>query len=107
MTGYVINFKENKKTSGFTGKFKEYTTMSLKVNDEQFLKNYNKIWKKIEKRMSIDFENKPVYGEDDKFIKTKMEIYADDIIRKFRNQKSSQVKNTIQMFINNNAGFSY
>ena len=94
MTGYVRNFKEN-------------TTMSLKVNDEHFLKNYNKIWKKIEKRMSIDFENKPVYGEDDKFIKTKMEIYADDIIRKFRNQKSSQVKNTIQMFINNNAGFSY
>ena len=74
--------------------------MSVRVNDEQFLKNYNKIWKKIEKRMSIDFESKPVYGEDEKYIKTKMKIYADDI-------KSSQIKNTIQMFINNNAGFSY
>ena len=100
MTGYVRNFKENRKTSGFTGKFKENTTMSVRVNDEQFLKNYNKIWKKIEKRMSIDFESKPVYGEDEKYIKTKMKIYADDI-------KSSQIKNTIQMFINNNAGFSY
>ena len=74
--------------------------MSVRVNDEQFLKNYNKIWKKIEKRMSIDFESKPVYGEDEKYIKTKMKIYADDI-------KSSQIKNTIQMFINNNPGFSY
>ena len=50
--------------------------------------------------MSIDFESKPVYGEDEKYIKTKMKIYADDI-------KSSQIKNTIQMFINNNPGFSY
>ena len=58
--------------------------MSVRVNDEQFLKNYNKIWKKIEKRMSIDFESKPVYGEDEKYVKTKMKIYADDI-------KSSQI----------------
>ena len=26
--------------------------------------------------MRIDFESKPVYGDDDKYIKTKIEIYA-------------------------------
>ena len=25
--------------------------------------------------MSIDFESKPVYGDDDKYIKTKIKIY--------------------------------
>ena len=31
----------------------------------QLFKNYNKIWKKIERLMSIDFDSKPVYGNDD------------------------------------------
>ena len=33
--------------TGYTRKFKENTTMTLRVKDEQLLKNYNKIWKKI------------------------------------------------------------
>ena len=28
--------------------------------------------KKIEKLMSIDFDSKPIYGNDDKYIKTKI-----------------------------------
>ena len=35
--------------------------MSLKVKDKQLLKNYNKMWKKIERLMSIDFDSKPTY----------------------------------------------
>ena len=46
--------------------------MSLLVKDQQLLKNCNKIWKKIEKLMSIDFDSKPIYGNDDKYIKTKI-----------------------------------
>ena len=60
MTGY-IKFKKNKKS-------KEDITMSLRVNNKQILKNYIKIWKKIERLMSIDFESKPIYGDDDKNI---------------------------------------
>ena len=62
MTGYINEFNENKDT----------ITMSLRGNDEQFLKKYNKIWKKFEKLMRIDFERKPTYGYDDKYIKTKI-----------------------------------
>ena len=62
MTDYTKKFKENKK---FKEKnFKENTTMSLKVRDKQLFKNYSKIWKKIERLMSIDFESKPFYGDD-------------------------------------------
>ena len=31
----------------------------------QLLKNYNKIWKQIEKLMNTDFNTKTTYGDDD------------------------------------------
>ena len=60
--------------------------MSLRFNDEQHFEKYNnKIWKKVEKLMKIDFENKPFYGDDDKYIKTKIKTYADSILTNFHN----------------------
>ena len=44
--------------------------MSLRVNDKQHFKKYNKTWKKVEKLMKVDFESKYTYGYDDKYIKT-------------------------------------
>ena len=35
--------------TGYTRKFNENTTMSLRVNNKHFLKNYNKLWKKSRK----------------------------------------------------------
>ena len=63
MTGYIKEFDENKNEN------KNRITMSLKVNDKQLLISYNKIRKKIESLMSIDFDSKPTYGNDDKCIK--------------------------------------
>ena len=51
--------------TGYVRKFNENSIMSFRVKDKQLLKNYNKMWKKIEKIMKIDFESKPVYGDDD------------------------------------------
>ena len=82
MTGYINEFNENKNT----------ITMSLRVNDEQLFKKYNKIWKKVEKLMRIDFESKPTYGYDDKYIKTKIKTYADIIITNFHNKKMPKEK---------------
>ena len=53
--------------------------MSLRVKDKQLLKNYNKIWKKIERLMSTDFDSKPVSGDNDKYIKTKIKTFEDSI----------------------------
>ena len=64
--------------------------MSLKVKDKQLLKNYNKIWKKIERLMSIDFDSKTTYGDDDKYIKTKIKTYEDSITTNFHNKKGSE-----------------
>ena len=66
--------------------------ISLGVNDKQLFKNYNKIWKKIERLMSIDFENKPTYGYDHKYIKAKVKTYGDSTITNFHNKKKPKEK---------------
>ena len=71
--------------TGYAKKFNENVTMSFRANNKQLLKNYNKIWEKVEKLMRIDFESKPVYGDDDKYIKTKIKIYSE----KNANRKST------------------
>ena len=75
--------------TGYATKFSENMTMSFKANNKQLLKNYNKIWEKVEKLMRIDFESKPVYGDDDKYIKTKIKIYAGSMITNFHNKKNA------------------
>ena len=77
---------------GYARKFNENVTMSFKVNDKQLLKNYNRIWEKIENLMRIDFESRPVYGNDDKYIKTKIKIYAKNIVTNFHNKKMPKEK---------------
>ena len=37
--------------------------------------------------MRIHFENKPVYGDDDKYIEEKIKIYAGSVITNFHNKK--------------------
>ena len=75
--------------TGYARKFDK-----LRVNNnKQLLKNYNKIWKKTEILMRIDFESKSVYGDDDdKYIKTKIKIYAGSIILEhfWRNAKKDK-----------------
>ena len=78
--------------TGYVRKFNENSTMSFRVKDKQLLKNYNKIWEKVEKLMKIDFESKPVYGDDDKYIKTKIKIYAKSMITNFDGKKIPKEK---------------
>ena len=37
--------------------------------------------------MKIDFESKPIYGDDDKYIKAKIKIYAENIVINFHNKR--------------------
>ena len=79
MTGYINKFDENK------------ITMSLMIKDKQLLKNYNKNGKKFEKLMKIDFNTKTTYGDDDnKYIKTKIKTFKDNITTNLYNKKGSK-----------------
>ena len=59
MIGYVKHFDSNK-------------TMSFKVSDNKLLKKYNKIWERVGNLLSTEFDSEPVYGDVDKYIKTKI-----------------------------------
>ena len=78
--------------TGYCGKLDENATMSFVVKDKQLLKKYTKIWETIEKLMKISFESNPVYGDDDKYIKTKIKTYAGSIITNFHNKKMPKEK---------------
>ena len=61
------------------------------IKDIQLLKNYNKILKKNEKLMKIDFNTKTTYGDgDDKYIKTRIKTYKDSITTNFSNKNGSK-----------------
>ena len=51
-----------------------------------------KIWKNFEKLIKIELESKPTYGYDDKYIKTKIQKYADSIVTNFHNKKMPKGK---------------
>ena len=46
--------------------------MSFKVIDSKLLKKYNKIWERVSSLMNIKFDSEPVYGDDNKYKKTKI-----------------------------------
>ena len=73
--------------TGYARKFDENAAMFFIVKNKQLLKNYTKIWEKIEALININFESKPVYGDHDKYIKTKIKIYAGSIITNLQMRK--------------------
>ena len=80
--------------TGYARKFNENATMCFIVKDKKLLKKYSKIWETIDGLMKITFESKPVYGEDVKYIKTKIKTYAGNIITNFHNKKMPKEKAT-------------
>ena len=73
--------------TGYARKFEFNSTMSFKISDTQLLKRYSQIWKKLEKLLKIEFSSKPVYGDDDKYIKTKTKTYGDSVITNVHKKK--------------------
>ena len=60
------------------------------IKDKKLSKNYKKRWKKVEKLMGIDFNTKTTYGDDEKYIKTKIKTYGGNIATNFYNKKWSK-----------------
>ena len=73
MIGYVKHFDKNNKRMSFVG------------DDNELLKNYTKIWKKIRELMGKKFDRKPVWG--DKYIGTRIKSYGDKVNTNFHGNK--------------------
>ena len=79
MIGYVKCFDSNK-------------TMSFKVSDKKLLKEYTKMWRRViwgrvSSLIDKKFDCEPVYGESDKYIKTKIKSFGDKINTIFQGKK--------------------
>ena len=70
MIGYVKHFDSNK-------------IMHFKVGDNKLLKKYSKL-------MNIEFDSDPVYGDNDKYIKTKIKMYEDRVNTNYQGKKVSK-----------------
>ena len=75
MISYVKCFDSNK-------------TISFKVSDNKLLKKYTKIWEKNSNLLSIKFDSEPVYGDNNKYIKTKIKMYEDRVNTNFQGKKA-------------------
>ena len=74
MIGYVKHLDINK-------------TMSFKVSHNKLLKKYIKIWEKISNLLNIELDSEPVYGDNNKYIKTKIKLFEDKIHTNFQGKK--------------------
>ena len=63
--------------------FDSNKTMSLKVID----KKYSKIWERVINLMNIKFDSEPVYGDNDRYLKTKIKLYGDKVNTNFQGKK--------------------
>ena len=73
MVGYVKHFNDGKTIK---------KTMSCNVTDKKLSNNYTKIWEKIS-----SFDSDPIYGDNDKYIKTKIKQYGGKINTNFRKKE--------------------
>ena len=75
MTGYVKCFDDNK-------------TMSFVADDKELLKEYTKVWAKIRDLICKKIDSEPIYG--DKYIKTKIRSYSNDIRTNFHGEGNTR-----------------
>ena len=73
--------------------------MSFQISNKQLLKKYNQIWKRVEKLLKIEFDSEPVHGDSDKYIKTKIKIYAGSMITNFQSKNMPKEKAPCKCFL--------
>ena len=79
MIGYVKHLDNNK-------------TMSFKASENKLLKKYTKIWERVSNLINIKFDSEPVYGDNDKYIKTKINSYGDKVNTNFQGNEIPKKK---------------
>ena len=72
--------------------------MSFKINDSKLLKKYNQMWKRVERLLKIEFDSKPVYGDNDTYIKTKTKIFNGRVNTIFKAKKCHKQKHHSSLY---------
>ena len=72
---------------GCVKQFDSNKTMSFTVSYSKLLEKYTKIWERVSNLMEIKFDSKPVYGDNDIYIKTKIKLHGDKMNTNFQGKK--------------------
>ena len=68
--------------------FDSNKTMCFKTTDNKLLKKYTKIWESVSSLMNIKVDSEPVYGDNDKYIKTRTKTYEGRVNTNFQGKKT-------------------
>ena len=80
--------------SAYRKDFDETKYTSFLIKDDELLKKYNKIWKKVKNSLKKEYDSEPVYNE--KYLKAKVKSYNEKINTNFQENK---IPNTGSHFI--------
>ena len=58
-------------------------TIPYKASDKKLLKKYTKIWERVSIVIGKEFDSESVYGDSDKYIKTKIKLYGNKVNTNF------------------------
>ena len=72
--------------------------MSLRVDDSELFKKYCKIWKKNKGLLGIEFDSKPVYGDTDSYIETKVKVYDNRVNTNFQGKETPKRDSSCKCF---------
>ena len=71
--------------SAYRKEFDETKYTSFLIKDDELLKKYNKVWKKVKNSLKKQYDNEPVYNE--KYRKAKVKSYNEKINTNFHEKK--------------------
>ena len=71
--------------SAYRKDFDETKYTSFLIKNDELLKKYNKVWKKVKSSLKKQYDNEPVYNE--KYLKAKVKSYNEKINTNFHEKK--------------------
>ena len=79
--------------------FDDNKIMTFKTTDKKVLKKYDTIWEKASSLMNIEFDSEAVYGDNDKYITTKMKLYGGKVNTNFQSKKVPKENASCKRFL--------
>ena len=60
---------------------------TIKINDDRLLKENTKTWGRVRILINNEFDSQPVYGDNDKYVKAKINSHGDKVDTNFQGKK--------------------
>ena len=79
----------------------------LRLLTTNCLRKYTKIYERVKNLMNIKFDSELVYGDNDKYVKTKIETYGEKANNNFQCDIITKENASYKMFVTDNVRSCY